>query len=149
MTDPKYLRVHKAWRLAGPNPQYHERQKQKLRKSWPALADALDGMGLLPVPQPPQSDPKPARARQVASTGNACHQAKCSRFEVPSDASVDRTTVMLCPHGKMWRYSGPSIFEPLGSDSRWKRISPLDLGDYLHAAWLLRVRPALCPERTR
>lgn len=31
-----------AWTNAGPMPDYHEHMKNKLRRDWPTLADALD-----------------------------------------------------------------------------------------------------------
>lgn len=34
--------IHSAWTDAGPVPDYHEHMKYKLRRDWPALAEALD-----------------------------------------------------------------------------------------------------------
>lgn len=34
--------IQAAWLDAGPVPDYHEHMKFKLRRDWPALADALD-----------------------------------------------------------------------------------------------------------
>lgn len=35
-------RVHRAWRVPGNHPDYHERMKADLRRRWPVLAEALD-----------------------------------------------------------------------------------------------------------
>lgn len=35
-------RVWRAWNKPGPQPRIHERAKRRLRKSWPALHDALE-----------------------------------------------------------------------------------------------------------
>lgn len=34
--------IEAAWLDAGPQPDYHEHMKNKLRRDWPTLADALD-----------------------------------------------------------------------------------------------------------
>lgn len=37
--------VIQAWTNPGPSPSYHEMQKQRLRREWPVLAQALDSLG--------------------------------------------------------------------------------------------------------
>ncbi|WGH21412.1 hypothetical protein SEA_EMOTION_63 [Arthrobacter phage Emotion] len=38
------FRVLSAWAVPGPVPRYHRRAQERLRKEWPTLAHALDGM---------------------------------------------------------------------------------------------------------
>ena len=41
MTDA-VNKVLRAWRVAGPNPEFHEAAKKRLKREWPSLYAALD-----------------------------------------------------------------------------------------------------------
>ncbi len=36
--------VHGAWTVPGPNPAYHRQQKDRLRREWPKLYQALEAL---------------------------------------------------------------------------------------------------------
>ena len=36
--------VHGAWTVPGPNPAYHRQQKDRLRREWPRLYQALEAL---------------------------------------------------------------------------------------------------------
>jgi len=42
--DGKIRAVVDAWNIPGAHPGYHEHTKNKLRRKWPILADALDDL---------------------------------------------------------------------------------------------------------
>ena len=42
--NDQILAIFKAWNDAGVNPYYHETWKDKIRRDWPVLAKALDGL---------------------------------------------------------------------------------------------------------
>jgi hypothetical protein len=44
MSDPKVQRVIDAWKIPGPVPAMHAEAQRRLRREWPALAQAIEAL---------------------------------------------------------------------------------------------------------